>query len=59
MAQAELHRFEQGICEERIQRDAEVQQKKQYNGRWSKTVPPSRSLDTPTPQIRVPAAVRR
>lgn len=29
MAQAELHRFEQGVMEERLQRDREVQEKKQ------------------------------
>merc|ERR1719491_1306101 len=29
MAQAELHRFEQGVTEERLQRDREVQEKKQ------------------------------
>merc|ERR1711948_46239 len=29
MAQAELHRFEQGVMEERNQRDKEVQEKKQ------------------------------
>ena len=28
MAQAELHRFEQGVMEERNQRDKEVQEKK-------------------------------
>ena len=28
MAQAELHRFEQGVMEERNQRDQEVQEKK-------------------------------